>query len=327
MRIFITGAEGFIGRHALIRLFADGHRLTAAIRSAQEEKRLQTLGIETVRGNLNEEIDLNVALSGHDAVVHCAAYVRLWGSPALFQVINIGLTKKLIEAATATGIKRFIHMSTASVVLNERCALYDAQEQMPLCQRVEMRFAHSKAQAERIVISANTAQLATVILRPAFVWGLGDLVDRQIGPAANQGKFGWFNQGEYLYSSCYIGNLCDAICLALQSSASAEAFFIADNEIMSFREWMTQRLEAGRYRVPTFSIPRTVAWPLARFTENGWNYLPLKGDPPLVREAVRTTAYPFTLSIEKAKRMLLYKPTHTIAAGMRAIASTNEPSE
>jgi nucleoside-diphosphate-sugar epimerase len=272
-------------------------------------------------------IDLNTALSGHDAVVHCAAHVTLWGSPALFQGINIGLTKKLIEAATATGIKRFIHMSTASVVLNERCALYDAQEQMPLCQRVEMRFAHSKAQAERIVISANTAQLATVILRPAFVWGLGDLVDRQIGPAANQGKFGWFNQGEYLYSSCYIGNLCDAICLALQSSASAEAFFIADNEIMSFREWMTQRLEAGRYRVPTFSIPRTVAWPLARFTENGWNYLPLKGDPPLVREAVRTTAYPFTLSIEKAKRMLLYKPTHTIAAGMRAIASTNEPSE
>lgn len=48
---------------------------------------------------------------------------------------------------------------------------------------------------------------------------------------------------------------------------------------MSFRTWMTQRLEAGRYRVPTLSIPRTVAWPLARFTENGWNYLPLKGDP------------------------------------------------
>jgi nucleoside-diphosphate-sugar epimerase len=327
MRIFITGAEGFIGRHALIRLFADGHRLTAAIRSVQEEKRLQTLGIETVRGNLNEEIDLNVALSGHDAVVHCAAYVSLWGSPAQFQETNIGLTKKLIEAARTTGIKRFIHMSMASVVLNERCALYDAQEQLPLCRSVEMLFAYSKAQAERIVISANTAQFATVILRPAFVWGLGDLVDRQIGPAANQRKFGWFNQGEYLYSSCYIGNLCDAICLALQSSASAEAFFIADDEIMSFRGWMTQRLEAGRYRVPTLSIPRTVAWPLARFTENGWNYLPLKGDPPLVREAVRTTAYPFTLSIEKAKRMLLYKPTYTIAAGMQAIASSNEPSE
>ena len=107
MRIFITGAEGFIGRHTLIRLFADGHRLTAAICSVKEEKRLQTLGIETVRGNLNEEIDLNVALSGHDAVVHCAAYVSLWGSPAQFQETNIGLTKKLIEAARSHRYKAF----------------------------------------------------------------------------------------------------------------------------------------------------------------------------------------------------------------------------
>jgi nucleoside-diphosphate-sugar epimerase len=162
------------------------------------------------------------------------------------------------------------------------------------------------------------------VLRPAFVWGQGDLVDRQIGPAANHGKFGWFNQGEYLYSSCYIGNLCEAISLAVQSSVRAEAFFIADNETLRFRDWMTQRLRVGHYRVPTFSIPRALAWPFARFTENGWNYLPLKGDPPLVREAVRATGYPLTLSIEKAKRILSYRAPYSIEEGMAAIATSQE---
>ena len=119
MRIFLTGAEGFIGSKVLERLHAEGHRLSAAVRSVQEEKRLQALGIETVRGNLCDEIDLHAALKGHDAVIHCAAYVRLWGPRATFQGVNVELTKKLIAASQVAGIKRFIHMSTASVVLNE----------------------------------------------------------------------------------------------------------------------------------------------------------------------------------------------------------------
>ena len=324
MKIFLTGAEGFIGSKVLERLHTEGHGLSAAVRSVQEEKRLQALGIETVRGNLCDEIDLHAALKGHDAVIHCAAYVRLWGPRATFQGVNVELTKKLIAASQVAGIKRFIHMSTASVVLNERRPLYDAEESLPLCNRNEMPYAQSKAQAEEAVLGANTTQLATVVLRPAFVWGKGDLVDRQIGPAANHGKFGWFNQGEYLYSSCYIGNLCEAISLAVQSSVRAEAFFIADNETLRFRDWMTQRLRVGHYRVPTFSIPRALAWPFARFTENGWNYLPLKGDPPLVREAVRATGYPLTLSIEKAKRILSYRAPYSIEEGMAAIANPQE---
>ena len=98
MKIFLTGAEGFIGSKVLERLHAEGHGLSAAVRSVQEEKRLQALGIETVRGNLCDEIDLHAALKGHDAVIHCAAYVRLWGPRATFQGVNVELTKKLIAA-------------------------------------------------------------------------------------------------------------------------------------------------------------------------------------------------------------------------------------
>ena len=79
------------------------------------------------------------------------------------------------------------------------------------------------------------------------------------------------------------------------------------------------RLNAGRYKVPTLSISRSLARPLARFTENGWKYLPLSGDPPLIREMVHLMAYPFSVSIQKAQDQLAYAPIYDIEAGMLEI--------
>jgi nucleoside-diphosphate-sugar epimerase len=319
MKIFLTGAGGFIGSHLIKHLSLDGHKVTGVVRSLEDEDKLKSAGMTVVRSNLFDPIDLSNSLSGHDVVIHCAAYVRLWGPQQLFQDSNVRLTQALIVASQALGIQRFIYMSAACVVMNTREALYKAKEDLPVCERDELPYTQSKAMAEKIVLAANTPQFQTLALRPALVWGRGDVVDQYIGQAANEGRFGWFNQGQYPYSTCYIGNLCEAVSLALRTQASGEAIFVADEEIMDLRNFMSQRLEVSNYRIPTFSIARSVAWPLARFTENGWKYLPLKGEPPLVREAVRTMAYPFTVSIEKAQRLLSYQPPFTISQGFGAM--------
>lgn len=324
MKIFLTGASGFIGNHLIKRLTADGHLVTAVTRSLEDTNKLKTLGVAVVRCNLSDPIELANTLRGHDAVIHCAAYVQLWGSQQLFQDTNVGLTQALITASQAVGVQRFIYMSAASVVLNTNEAIYDAKEDLPLCERDEMPYTQSKAIAEKIVLSANTAQLITLALRPTLVWGHGDVVDQYIGKAANEGRFGWFHQGRYPYSTCYIGNLCEAVSISLRAHAAGEAVFIADEQIMDLRSFMSQRLATSHYRVPTLSLPRSIAWPLARLTENGWKYLPLKGRPPLVREAVRTMAYPFTVSIEKAKRLLSYQAPFTIAQGFEEMCTKSD---
>ena len=71
--------------------------------------------------------------------------------------------------------------------------------------------------------------------------------------------------------------------------------------------------------MPTLSIPRFFARPLARFTENGWNYLPLRGEPPLIREMVHLMAHPFSVSIAKAQEQLAYEPLYGIEQGMLEI--------
>jgi 2-alkyl-3-oxoalkanoate reductase len=142
------------------------------------------------------------------------------------------------------------------------------------------------------------------------------VIDRQIGDAAKKGRFGWFNQGNYLYSTCYIENLKEAVSKALDTKQTGQAFFISDGKPMIYRHFMTRRLAIDHYPIPKFSIPNQLAWALASFTENGWRHLPLKGAPPITREMVRLTGYSFTVSIKKAKELLTYEPIFTVEQGL-----------
>jgi nucleoside-diphosphate-sugar epimerase len=210
-------------------------------------------------------------------------------------------------------------MSCANVILNDPVPIENATEDRPICDQRVFQYAYSKAHAEQFVLANASACMPTIALRPALVWGNGDIVDRQIGPDADRGLFGWFGDGRYPYSTCYIGNLCEAIVQALKANLFTGTFFIRDKEEMNLREFLSARLQAGNYAVPTLSIPRAMAWPLARFTENGWNCLPLKGQPPLVREAVRTMGYPLTISFSKAKNLFGYSPPYSVADGLAGI--------
>jgi nucleoside-diphosphate-sugar epimerase len=321
MKILITGAAGFIGRHLVNRLLEEGYSVSATARSEGNVKSLNQRGVNATQIDLLLTNDLQSLVRSHDCVIHCAGHVGLWGPKSLYENLNIQLTKRLLKAVNQEGVGKFIYMSCTNVVLNNPVPIENATEDMPICHQDSLRYAHSKAQAEQLVLSSASGRLSTIALRPAWVWGNGDMIDRQIGPAADHGQFGWFGGGRYPYSTCYIGNVCAAVSQVLKMNVRSGAFFIRDEEQMSLREFLSARLQAGGYAVPTLSIPLAVAWPLARFTENGWNCLPLKGEPPLVREAVRTMGYPLTVAINKAKNAFDYRASYSVAEGMLAIQS------
>jgi nucleoside-diphosphate-sugar epimerase len=320
MKIFLTGASGFVGSHLIQYLEKQGHEIIAPLR--RTDHTYEHVNVCSQPVDLLDLGALKKVLLGVDAVIHCAAMVGTWGFEKDFQDTNIRITNNLIEAAKSAGVKKFIHMSCASVVMDTPQSLLDINESMPLCHRSEFPYSKSKAQAEKIVLQAGSAAFKTIALRPAFLWGKGDIVDRQIGRAARLGKFGWFNQGNYLYATCYIENLQEAVCKALQTERFNEAYFITDGQASSYRSFMEKRLRAGAYPVPSFSISTSVAWPLARFTENGWKYLPLRGTPPLTREIVRITGYPLTFNIQKAYRELGYEPQFTVEQALKKVTLT-----
>jgi len=319
MKIFLTGASGFVGSHLVQSLIAAGHQVLAHYRSPQSLNIQSQPNLQVWSGDLNDVQSLAQRLQGIDSVIHCAAEMKLWKSKKALHETNVLMTKNIVKAAKQAGVPQFIYMSDASVAKDPSIANIEVSESRALPSLENFPYSHSKSLAEECVLAAGDETLRTISLRPASIWGNGDLIDRILGKAANSNQFGWFDQGNYLFSTCYIENLCAAVQKALLSKVNRESFFISDGPPVLFRQWMSQRLLAGHYKVPTLSIPRFLAWPLARFTENGWNYLPLRGEPPLIREMVHLMAHPFSVSIKKAQAQLAYEPIYGMEEGMLEI--------
>src|SRR5262245_60615723 len=103
MRIFVTGASGFIGGHVTERLIVAGHEVVALARSARSKEAVERLGAEAAPGELGA-VPVE-SLGGCDAVVHCAAYAEEWGTREQFWSANVEGTTQLLEAARAAGVK------------------------------------------------------------------------------------------------------------------------------------------------------------------------------------------------------------------------------
>jgi nucleoside-diphosphate-sugar epimerase len=259
-----------------------------------------------------------------DVLIHAAGCRDLTAPADLLLQSNVRLTQALVGAAATANVAQFIYISAASIVMSKPAALFNVTESAPITPQHYLPYTRSKAIAEASVLAAPQTAMRVVVLRPSFVWGKGDSIDTEIGPASNHGQFGWFSQGHYPFATCSIVNLCDALQRAMQHTQSGGIFNISDRESVDFRVFMTRRLEVSGFKVPTLSVPRKLAWWLGAFTEMGWTYLPMPGKPPIVREMVRLMGFPFTVSIERAKRDLGYLGSHSIEAGMSNIASVQE---
>jgi nucleoside-diphosphate-sugar epimerase len=97
MRIFVTGASGFVGGATAKRFVADGHEVSAMSRSEKSDAAIRALGATPVRCDL-ENVEAE-HLCGAEAVVHCAAFVEQWGPRDAWKRFNVDGTARLLKAA------------------------------------------------------------------------------------------------------------------------------------------------------------------------------------------------------------------------------------
>ena len=161
MRIAVTGATGFVGSRLLPVLTAAGHEVCALTRRPQPEM----AGVQWVQGSLSDPEALRKIVQNADAVFHVAGVIN--ADAAGFEAGNVAGTLAMLAAATAGGVRRFVHVSSLAA-REPGLSLYGA----------------SKARSEDLVRESG---LDFAIVRPPAVYGPGDKETLELFRMAKRG--------------------------------------------------------------------------------------------------------------------------------------------
>jgi nucleoside-diphosphate-sugar epimerase len=321
MRAFVTGGSGFLGRNVIELLRARGHEVRALARSAASVAAIETAGAQAVRGDLDDQAALAAGMAGCEVVFHCAADTAQFGDFTRVAGVNVGGTERALAAARQSGVKKFVHVSTEAVLVGGP-PIVRADETRPRPRRPIGLYPTTKGLAEERVLAANSPELATVIVRPRFIWGRGDtsvmpiLVD-----AVKKGRFRWIGGGRHLTSTCHVTNVVHGMLLAAQKGKGGEIYFLTDGEPVEVRGFLSQLLSAAGVTPPDTELPFWLARAAAWTAEAVWKMLRLSGEPPVTRSAVHLIGREVTVVDDKARRDLDYTPVISRAEGLAQLTT------
>lgn len=175
MKIFLTGATGFVGHHVARALAADGADLRFLVRKTSNLANLEGITGDTHVGDLSEPGTLRSALAGCDAVVHVAADYRLWiPDPAAMYRANVDGTRELLRMAREAGVPRVVYTSSVATMHFRTDGIVINEETPVLLQEMVGHYKRSKFMAEQVAIAAAEAGQRVMILNPTSPIGTND---------------------------------------------------------------------------------------------------------------------------------------------------------
>ncbi len=322
MRILVTGGTGFLGRHLIPRLVQSRHEVLALSRSEASSEKLRALGAAPL--DADPHLPQPRSLTAIDAVVHAAALFRFSGPRKPFFRTNVEGTARLLAAAEQAGAKTFVHISAAGVIMDDAgTPIHDADERAPTFPNHFAAYLASKARAESIVLAANRSGFRTLALRPPALWGPGDPFSRALPEAIGSGQFAFIDRGDYAFDTCHVDNVVEAVECALQRGTGGRAWFITDQEKLTFREFVAalaavQGLSIGTLRSMSYGIASS----LGRLMDAVWFITRKDGDPPISRAMIRMIGREFSVNDERARSELGYVGRTSRSMGVRGYDET-----
>lgn len=176
MRVFVTGATGFLGSHVARVLATSGADLRLLVRASSPTSNLDGVPGERVVGDLLEPESLRSAMIGCEAVFHVAADYRLWTrEPQQMYRANVEGTRAIIQAAQENGVRRVVYTSSvATMGFTMNGHLADENSPVSLANMIG-HYKRSKYQAEQVALEAARKGADVVIVNPTTPVGERDI--------------------------------------------------------------------------------------------------------------------------------------------------------
>lgn len=236
MKVFVTGATGYIG-HALTKeLVRKGHAVSALVRSKEKASDLAAIGVQLYLGDLDNRQLLEQAMKGTDAVFHLAAYARIWPyDAAVYERINVRGTHHVLDAAHKCEVQKVVVTSTANVYGPS------ASPSIPVNENTQRRapytnlYERTKAEAEELARDYANKGLSVVIVNPTRVYGPGKETDSngiaKLLRLYLAGKWRFIpGNGRQVGNYCYIDDVVRGHILALEQGRSGESYLLGGED-------------------------------------------------------------------------------------------------
>jgi dihydroflavonol-4-reductase len=304
MRVFLTGATGFVGGHVARAYASEGASLRLLTRQTSRLDSLSGLDAETVMGDQREPEKLRSALAGCDALVHVAADYRLWvRAPAQMYAANVDGTRELLRVAREVGIERVVYTSSvATMGFKTDGSIVNEDTPVRLADMIG-HYKRSKFLAEQEVIRAAQAGQHVMILNPTTPIGSGDAKPTPTG----QIVVDFLNRKFPAYVETGL-NLVDVAEVARMHVVTLERGtpgerYILGGENLTLKQILDRMSSITGLPSPTLKVPHFVAMAFAFFDENFTGRLRGK-EPRATVEAVRMGRKMMFASSAKAERDL-----------------------
>ena len=310
MKVFITGATGYVGNRLLNRLLEAGHDVHALIRSPRSDHLPDHKALTWFPGDTTDKTAVTLAMQGCDVAFSMAAYARVWArSPWIYYHNNVAGAVNIFQCAYDLGIKRVIHTSTAGIYTLNRNG--DQKEYSSAINHNSDHYVISKLTAEHAAMRFSRLGLDVIILNPSRVYGPG--VKSKSNPfgkvirSLNKVNILFVpGDGRGVGSYCYIDDVVNAHMRAMYSGKSGEVYLLGGENLSLNEVFENIRACAGTHPL-VIHIPlllcRFIAWldvSLARVSHH---------EPHLSKHWIERLKSDHTLSSTKATRELGYRIT------------------
>lgn len=323
MKVLVTGGGGFLGQAICAQLVAAGHDVCAFNRNRHPA--LDDLKVEQRIGDVASLDSVSAAAEGIDAIVHSAGKVGGWGRLEDYYETNVRGTDIVLAACELQHVRKLVFTSSPSVVHNG-ADLEGVNESAPYATHFSSAYARTKALAEQRVLAANGDQLASVALRPHFIWGPGDpnLLPR-ILDQARRGRLRLIGNKPKKIDTTYVDNAAEAHVLALNkldigSPIAGKTYFISQGEPITHEALINAWLKAAGLPPETRHLPLGLANFLGTALETIYAGLRIQTEPPLTRFSVEMLSTAHWFNIAAARRDLGYAPRVSMSEGMARLS-------
>jgi dihydroflavonol-4-reductase len=268
MKVFVTGATGFVGHHVASALAAQGADLRLLVRDSSNLANLEGIRGETCVGDLLQPESLRAGITGCDAVVHVAADYRLWiPDPQSMYRANVEGTRELLRISREAGVRRVVYTSSVATMHFRTDGLVINEDTPVSLRDMVGHYKRSKFLAEQEAIKAAQTGQQVMILNPTTPIGPNDAKPTPTGRIFVDflnGKFpAYVDTGLNLVDVCEVAR---AHVTALSKGKPGRRYILG-GENLTLKQILDKMSAITGIPSPTVKIPFGVAATYAFFEE------------------------------------------------------------